>query len=110
MTNIRGPQGVTGARGATGAMGPVGPAGFQPVDYESGRHLDTYTVTGVYLNSRSTDATAELGWPVRLASLLLVFAHGKFVFQICIDYMYTVLYIRVKYGDTWSQWRSIQSQ
>lgn len=84
----------------------MGPAGVTPVSYQAGRHLDTYTSTGVYINEKNDDARAELGWPTQLAALLLVFTLGGFVYQVCLEHWNGGFYVRAQYRGTWRPWRT----
>lgn len=74
-------------------------------------HLDTLTRTGVYHQSTSVKATAELGYPEKRAGLLEVHSHGEnFTYQ-----RYTVLrsgdvYYRGAYRGEWKPWRKILTE
>lgn len=112
MTNIRGPQGVTGARGVTGPagpVGPVGPSGLSPEKYEYGRHLDTYTDTGMVINTFTAEAKPEYGWPEKMASLLQVVAFDDFVYQTVFDMRGMSIYRRVLYREKWWGWTKINA-
>ena len=112
MTNLVGPRGDTGARGAAGPagpVGPVGPSGLSPEKYEYGRHLDTYTDTGMVINTFSAQAKPEYGWPETIASLVQVVAFGDFVYQTVFDMKGMSIYRRVWYRGNWSEWTKISA-
>ena len=67
--------------------------------------LDTKTVTGVYSQSLTAEATTALHYPVALAGLLEVFSYASMIHQRYWVYNSNDVYYRAKYSTgAWTEW------
>lgn len=82
--------------------------GFRDDLTGSGTDLDALDTFGIYSQSLSSEAVASLNYPTTLAGILEVFTNpSAYVLQRYTVYNCTAIYIRCRYNDTWSDWRSV---
>ena len=83
-----------------------------PTEIGNTADLNTYTTTGIYIQSNDPEAAAGTNYPAGYAGLLEVYARSdaNFVYQRYTTYQpYNLVYHRSKYLTTWSPWKTISS-
>jgi hypothetical protein len=83
-----------------------------PTEIGNAVNLNSYTSTGLFIQSSNAEAAAGSNYPAPYAGLLEVYARSDaaFVYQRYTTYQpYNIVYHRSNYTGTWSTWKGVSS-
>lgn len=85
-------------------------AALEPVPIGDAVDLNNITSTGLYHQPSTAHARNGANYPVQTAGLLRVAASSSMVYQLYIPFGTGTIFSRVKYVDTWTQWKEFSAE